>query len=65
MYYDVYAQIRDAKNMTDYAVAKQAGIGSTTLYDWKSGRSTPKLEKLVKIARVLDVDVSEIVDELH
>lgn len=65
MYYDAYARIRDEKKMTDYAVAKETGIGATTLFDWKSGRSTPKIDKIIKIARVLDVDVSEIIDELH
>lgn len=65
MYYDAYARIRDERKMTDYAVAKETGIGATTFFDWKSGRSTPKIDKIIKIARVLDVDVSEIIVELH
>ena len=63
--YAKYAEIRDKKNLTDYAVCKRTGIGVATISDWKRGRSTPKVDKLVKIARLLDVDVTEFIDELH
>ena len=44
--YEVYAQLRDAKGVTDYAVAKATQIGVSTFSDWKRGRITPKLPKL-------------------
>ena len=59
--YEKYAAIRDAKGMTDYAVAKASGIGASTFSDWKNSRSKPKLEKLLKIAAVLGVKIEELI----
>ena len=53
--YERYCKLRDAKGLTDYKVAKLAGIGQSTLSDWKKGRSAPKNEKLKKILDVLGV----------
>jgi transcriptional regulator with XRE-family HTH domain len=41
--------------MKDATVAELAGITKSTFSDWKSGRSKPKTEKLIKIAAVLEV----------
>ena len=59
--YDRYSKIRDSMKMTDYAVAKKAGIGKSTFADWKSGRSCPKSGKLEKIAEALGVSYDELV----
>lgn len=59
--YEKYAAIRDEKKLTDYAVAKAAGIGASTFSDWKKARSKPKLEKLMKIAAVLNVTIEELI----
>ena len=53
--YERYCKLRDEKGLTDYKVAKLAGIGQSTLSDWKKGRSAPKNEKLKKILDVLGV----------
>lgn len=59
--YDRYKELRDEKGLTDYKVAKLAGIGQSTLSDWKKGRSAPKNEKLKKILDVLDVTMDTFV----
>lgn len=61
--YERYAEIRDRLGLTDYAVAKKAGIGRATLSEWKSGTYKPKHDKLVKIAAVLGVSVEEMTGE--
>ena len=53
--YERYVEFRDRKGMTDAAVAQASGITPSTFSDWKSGRSNPKTEKLMKIAAVLEV----------
>ena len=53
-----YERLRNMAHLTDYKVAKLAGIGQSTLSDWKAGRSKPKIEKLKKIAAALNVPVS-------
>ena len=59
--YEKYAEFRDAKGLSDYAVAQETGIGLSTFSDWKSGRSKPKVEKLAKIATCLGVSIEELI----
>ena len=55
--YEIYCKIRDERNFKDSDVAKGTGITKSTFSDWKSGRSKPKKEKLLKIASFLGVSV--------
>ncbi len=55
--YERYCEIRDSKRLKDSNIAALTGIGKSTFSDWKSGRSTPKNDKLKKIADVLDVTI--------
>ena len=48
--YEIYERLRNEKGVKDAAVAKATGIGRSTFSDWKIGRSSPKGEKLQKIA---------------
>lgn len=64
--YERYCMIRDSKGLKDSNVATMTQIGKSTFSDWKSGRSTPKQEKLSKIANALDVSLDYLTngDEL-
>ena len=55
--YAKYVRLKQAAGVTDYRVAEETGIGKSTFSDWKSGRSSPKLEKLKKIADFFNVPV--------
>ena len=44
-------------NVTAYKVSKETGIATSTLSDWKKGRSTPKQDKLQKIADYFNVTI--------
>lgn len=59
--YEKYMVFRDEKGVTDYAVAQATGICASTFTDWKSGRSKPKVEKLVKIAEYLGVRIEDLI----
>lgn len=61
--YDIYAKLRDERGMTDYSVAKETGILAQTLYDWKAGRSTPKIDKLLLIAKLFNVPVTDLLED--
>lgn len=61
--YERYVELRDRKGMTDAAVAQASGITPSTFSDWKSGRSKPKTEKLIKIAAVLEVPLEAFFEE--
>ena len=58
--YEKYARIRDERKLTDYAVSKKTGISTSTFSEWKSGKYVPKVDKLMKIALVLDVQLEKL-----
>ena len=55
--YEVYCKLRDLRGVKDADVVRATGITKSTFYDWKSGRSEPKKEKLQKIADFFDVSL--------
>lgn len=57
MDYAEFAALLSAHNTTAYRVAKDTGIAPSTLADWKSGRSTPKADKLARIADYFGVSL--------
>ena len=53
--YEIYERLRNEKGVTDYEVAKQTGIPTATLSNWKAKRYTPKFDKIAKIAEYFGV----------
>ena len=65
MNYEVYRQIRDLQGFkSDAEVARRAGVTVSTFSDWKSGRSEPKMPKLVKIAEALECDTRDLMADV-
>jgi len=58
--YAIYANLRDQKGVRDAEVAKATGIPYSTLSDWKAGRYTPKVDKLMKLADYFGVKLEEL-----
>lgn len=58
--YDNYAEIRSRMGLRDSDVSKATGISTATLSEWKKGRYQPKLDKLEKIAKFLNVNIEAI-----
>lgn len=56
--YEIFQRLLDEKGITPYRVSKDTGIASSTLTDWKLGRSKPKADKMQKIADYFGVDVN-------
>ena len=61
--YEKYAKLRDERGYTDYRVSKETGISSVTLTSWKRGIYKPKVDKLMLIARLFCVDITELLEE--
>jgi transcriptional regulator with XRE-family HTH domain len=55
--YEIFEQLLQLNKVTPYKVAKETGIATATLTDWKKGRSTPKQDKLQKIADYFGVSI--------
>lgn len=62
--YQKYAELRDQRGMSDYRVSKETGIAQSTMSDWKNGLSTPKADKLMLIAKALDVQMEDLFEEV-
>lgn len=61
--YENFERILKVKGITPYRLAKDTGIAQSCLSDWKSRRSIPRVDKLIKIAEYLDVDLEELVQK--
>ena len=55
--YEIYQRILDEKGLKNSDVSRETGISNMTLSDWKRGKSTPKQDKMIKIAEFLGVSV--------
>jgi len=60
--YDLFAKLLDEYGVNTLYVAKVTGVNSTSLYEWKSGRSYPKEDKLKKLALFFNVPMSYFQD---
>ena len=61
--YANYSEARDAKGLNNSQVAELAKIPSSTIYDWAASRYMPKEDKLLAIAKVLDIPLEKILEE--
>lgn len=61
--YTKYAELRDSAGVKDATVAAATNIPKSTFTDWKNGRSKPKLEKLMKIAKYFDVSIEALLEK--
>lgn len=60
--YENYCIVRDKMGYTDYKVAKETGIGTATMSNWKNGKYVPKSDKIQKIAALLNTTEKFIMD---
>ncbi|MDT4373026.1 helix-turn-helix transcriptional regulator [Blautia coccoides] len=61
--YEKYVILRNKKKVTDYRVSEETGITKSTFTDWKSGRSNPKFDKLLVLAKYFGVSVEYFAEE--
>lgn len=57
MSYKKFEDLLKEKNTTTYRVSKATGISGATFSDWKSGRSSPKLDKIKIISNYFGVPI--------
>ena len=55
--YKKFADLLSKTNKTIYRVAVDTGIATATLYDWRDGKSKPKVDKLKTIADYFGVSI--------
>lgn len=55
--YVKFERLLKERNLTPYRVSLDTGIAQSTLSDWKSGRSKPKVDKLKILADYFGVSI--------
>ncbi len=55
--YKKFAELLDKTHKTAYQVAKDTGISTATLSNWKHGNYTPKVDKLKTLADYFGVSI--------
>lgn len=60
--YKVFEALLEENNETAYKVAKETGVSTATLTEWKKGTYEPKIEKLMLIADHFGVPVTVFLD---
>ena len=63
MGYETFERLCKEKGVTPYRVAKDTGVTTATLSSWKSGRYTPKADKLQKLADYFGVGVEAFFED--
>lgn len=61
--YSKFAKLLQKNKITPYRVGKDTNIPTSTLSDWKTGRSQPKIDKLQKIADYFEVPITYFIEE--
>lgn len=61
--YEKFQMLLDKTNKTAYQVAKETGVSTATLSNWKNGNYIPKTDKLKKIADYFGITVDELISE--
>lgn len=59
--YKKYDKIRQEKGWLNYKVARAIGIMPANMTFWKQGKTQPKYDKIVKIAKLFDVPVEDLI----
>ena len=55
--YEIFEKLCQERGVTPYRVSEETGIKTSALSAWKSGRSTPKFEKMKVIADYFGVPI--------
>ena len=56
-------ELVNKRGITLYALAKELGFAKSLFSDWKSGKSMPKTDKLIKIADYVGVTVEYLISK--
>lgn len=61
--YEKFAALLAKNNVTAYQVSKATGVATATLTEWKNGTYTPKVDKLMLIAKYFGVPIDYFIGD--
>lgn len=57
-----FAKLRKSKNITQIQLSKLLGVSNRTISMWETGNSVPRIKMIKRIANLLNVSSSEILE---
>lgn len=57
--FEVFRKLCEERNVTIYKVSKDTGLQSAMLYHWEKGRYSPKVDKVMILAKYFHVGVEQ------
>lgn len=61
--YERFEKLLIEHGVTPYQVSVATGVATSTLTNWKQGKYTPKVDKLMLIAKFFDVSIEYFIKE--
>lgn len=61
--YKKFNELLSKTNKTIYRVSVDTGIATATLYDWRDGKSKPKVDKLKTLADYFGVSIEYFLND--
>lgn len=61
--YAKFEKLLSDRNVTAYQVAKETGVSTATLTEWKKGTYQPKIDKIMLIAKYFDVPIEYFLED--
>ena len=61
--YEKFEQLISERGITAYRVAKDTNLAPTVFSDWKTGKSKPKVDKQMILAKYFDVPIEYFLEE--
>lgn len=61
--YHKYEELLKKTGKTSYQVSKDTGIAQSTFSDWKTGRSQPKWDKILILAKYFGVTIEYFLND--
>lgn len=58
---DKLKELRKSKNYSQKFLADQLGITQGAISQWEQGKSTPNIEKLIELSKILQCSIDELV----
>lgn len=59
----ILSELKKSKKISQAQIARFIGVTPSNITEWLKGRSSPSPEKITKLAEVLGVAVSDLIDE--
>lgn len=54
---------RKARGLTQVELAEYIGVTQGAVHQWESGKSKPTIENLMKMAKLFDCQVDDLIDK--